>query len=139
MAELPYRQTPDPVVQQTVEPLRRRLNELERQASGIQDAARAAGVGMLRFEMVKGPSSGLQEHDIELFEGQTTKLTHNLGKRLTGFVVVDHRSGSLTSAHYVTRITNDGTTDADDRKDLWLTQAGPGSTGQVITVRIMVF
>jgi len=136
MAELPFRMTPDKVVQQAVEPMRRRLNELERQAKGVQASVKAASAGVIRFELIKGPDAALQEHDIVLTNGVTTKLTHGLGTKLRGWVLIDVRDGSLSSNHHIMRVTTDGTSDADDSKDLWLTQVSAAST---ITVRVMVF
>ena len=120
MARLPRRQVADPVNQQAVEPLRRKIDELD---------------GGIKFLQVEAPlGQTYEEGTIILADATIVKLKHRLGRRMMGWVLADLRGASASGI--VQRVTTDGTSSPDETKELWLQADNYG--GQ-IGVKILVF
>jgi hypothetical protein len=127
-------QVPDETTQRALDPMRDRLNEMGREIEGL-GGLRDQVDGAVRFRLIPSIDSEQKNGDIVLADGDLVKLQHGLGKRLTGWMLVDLRGDGTTTGGVVRRVLNDGTSDADDARDLWL-QADDFTS--LITVRVYV-
>lgn len=143
---VPFELHPDTNTQRQSERQRRELNEITRELSGVQSqvqenqaTAAAATKGTIKFEHLPSTDATLQSGDIELADGVLVKLQHGLGRKLRGWMVADLRvspAAPAAAVNLIERLLTDGTTNADDSRDLWIKARGWGAT---ITVRILVY
>ena len=141
---VPFQLHTNAETQRQSEKQRRELNTITRELSGVQSQvqenqakASAAAKGTIKFEHLPSIDETLQSGDIALLEGVIVKLQHGLGRKLRGWIITDMRGVANEGGHMVWRVLTDGTTEADDTRDLWLIHYGPGVT--TVTVRILVY
>ena len=118
--------------QRLSEKIRRDVNAISDELSGVGETVK----GAIKFEHLASIDETLQSGDIELPDNTIVKLQHGLGRKLRGWLLADVRG--VTGTYYkINRLLTDGTTEADDTRDLWLEARTQG--GETITVRILVY
>lgn len=130
------RTVPDPDTQRALDPILKGLNDLRRTVAGVHGAVQSVQGDIIKFVLLAAVEGNLSNGDIDLASAVIVKLRHPLGKRLRGWVVSDLRLPSGGTTGHIERVLTDGTTTADDTRDLWLRATGWTRT---VTVRVLVF